>query len=200
EQLWLSPARFAGMVQRLRKIASLPDPVGEVVRSWQLPNGKQISQVRVPFGLAAVIYDAPDITARFSGICLKSGNAALLRGSRLALNTNRAVVSALRAGLTSAEVAEDAIALVSGGKEITTELMHSRGLIDVLVPCGDANLVEAVLEESQIPVLNSDDYDINQFSIDIGAGVATEVSKKIQSRVSVELAEMTSTEYIVLAK
>ncbi len=113
DRLTLTPDRIAGMVQGLRDLANLPDPVGDVVRGWKLPNGVSVRQVRVPFGVVGIIYEArPNVTADAAGICLKSGNAALLRGSSSALNTNRVTAAALRRGLVDAGVTPDAVHLV----------------------------------------------------------------------------------------
>ena len=156
DRLALTPARVAGMVQGLRDLAALPDPVGDVVRGWKLPNGVSVTQVRVPFGVVGIIYEArPNVTADAAGICLKSGNAALLRGSSSALNTNRATVAALRSGLETAGVTPDAVHLVEGGREVTGELMRARGLVDVLIPRGGAGLIQAVVDGSTVPVIET---------------------------------------------
>src|SRR5690606_13528565 len=133
----LNPSRVAGMVQGLRDLAGLPDPVGDVVRGWRLANGVRVTQRRVPFGVVGLIYEArPNVTADAAGIALKSGNAALLRGSSSAFNTNKASVAALRAGLEGLGVNPDAVNLVEGGREVTTQMMEARGLVDVLIPRG----------------------------------------------------------------
>ena len=156
DRLVLTPARVAGMVQGLRDLASLPDPVGDVVRGWRLPNGVSVRQVRVPFGVVGIIYEArPNVTADAAGICLKSGNAALLRGSSSALNTNRVTVAALRRGLEAAGVTPDAVHLVEGGREVTGEMMRARGLVDVLIPRGGAGLIRAVVDGSTVPVIET---------------------------------------------
>ncbi|MBB1513036.1 glutamate-5-semialdehyde dehydrogenase [Tessaracoccus sp. MC1627] len=156
DRLELTPARIAGMVQGLRDLAALPDPVGDVVRGWKLANGVSVTQVRVPFGVVGIIYEArPNVTADAAGICLKSGNAALLRGSSSALNTNRATVAALRSGLETAGVTPDAVHLVEGGREVTGELMRARGLVDVLIPRGGAGLIQAVVDGSTVPVIET---------------------------------------------
>ncbi|HSO70326.1 MAG TPA: glutamate-5-semialdehyde dehydrogenase [Arachnia sp.] len=156
DRLALTPARVAGMVQGLRDLAALPDPVGDVVRGWKLSNGVSVTQVRVPFGVVGIIYEArPNVTADSAGICLKSGNAALLRGSSSALNTNRATVAALRSGLETAGVTPDAVHLVEGGREVTGELMRARGLVDVLIPRGGAGLIQAVVDGSTVPVIET---------------------------------------------
>lgn len=156
DRLSLNPARIAGMVQGLRDLAALPDPVGDVVRGWRLPNGVSVRQERVPFGVVGIIYEArPNVTADAGGICLKSGNAALLRGSSSAIDSNRAIVSALRHGLLDVGLNPDAVSLVEGGRDVTAELMAARGLVDVLIPRGGAGLINAVVQGSKVPVLET---------------------------------------------
>jgi glutamate-5-semialdehyde dehydrogenase len=156
DRLRLSPDRVGGMVDGLRLLAGLPDPVGDVVRGWTTPGGVQIRQVRVPFGVVGIIYEArPNVTADAAGICLKSGNAALLRGSSSAAQSNAAIVTALRSGLTAAGLPADAVQLVEGPREVTAELMAARGLVDVLIPRGGAGLIDAVVRGSQVPVIET---------------------------------------------
>jgi glutamate-5-semialdehyde dehydrogenase len=156
DRLRLSPDRIAGMVEGLRELAALPDPVGDVVRGWTNANGVQVRQVRVPFGVVGIIYEArPNVTADAGGICLKSGNAALLRGSSSAAESNAAIVEALRAGLVDAGLPADAIQLVPGPREVTNELMAARGLVDVLIPRGGAGLIDNVVRNSQVPVIET---------------------------------------------
>jgi glutamate-5-semialdehyde dehydrogenase len=156
DRLSLNPDRIRGMVQGLRDLAALPDPVGDVVRGWKLGNGVSVTQVRVPFGVVGIIYEArPNVTADAAGICLKSGNAALLRGSSSALQTNRVTVEALRRGLKDAGVTEDAVHLIEGDRDATTELMRARGLVDVLIPRGGAGLIQAVVDGSTVPVIET---------------------------------------------
>ena len=156
DRLRLSPDRIAGMVEGLRELAALPDPVGDVVRGWSNANGVQVRQVRVPFGVVGIIYEArPNVTADAGGICLKSGNAALLRGSSSAAQSNAAIVEALRAGLVDAGLPADAIQLVPGPREATGELMAARGLVDVLIPRGGAGLIDTVVRNSQVPVIET---------------------------------------------
>ncbi|SHJ86295.1 glutamate-5-semialdehyde dehydrogenase [Tessaracoccus bendigoensis DSM 12906] len=156
DRLVLTPQRVAGMVQGLRDLAALPDPIGDAVRGWRLGNGARVTQIRVPFGVVGIIYEArPNVTADAAGICLKSGNAALLRGSSSALHTNRVTVEALRAGLSSVGITPDAVQLVEGGREITGEMMRARGLVDVLIPRGGAGLISAVVEGSTVPVIET---------------------------------------------
>jgi len=157
DRLRLDDDRLADMAQGLRDVAGLPDPVGEVVRGGTLPNGLELRQVRVPFGVVGIIYEArPNVTADAAGICLKSGNAVLLRGSSSALHSNTAVVAALRRGLADAGLPDDAVQLVPGhGHDAAKALMRARGLVDVLVPRGGAGLIRSVVEESTVPVIET---------------------------------------------
>jgi glutamate-5-semialdehyde dehydrogenase len=156
DRLRLNPDRIAGMVEGLRELAALPDPVGDVVRGWTNANGVQVRQIRVPFGVVGIIYEArPNVTADAGGICLKSGNAALLRGSSSAAESNAAVVEALQAGLVDAGLPAEAIQLVPGPREVTNELMAARGVVDVLIPRGGAGLIDNVVRNSQVPVIET---------------------------------------------
>ena len=156
DRLRLNPDRITGMAEGLRSLAALPDPVGDVVRGWTNANGVQVRQVRVPFGVVGIIYEArPNVTADAGGICLKSGNAVLLRGSSSAAESNAAVVEALQAGLADSGLPTDAIQLVAGPREVTSELMAARGLVDVLIPRGGAGLIETVVRNSQVPVIET---------------------------------------------
>ena len=156
DRLRLTPARVASMCDGLRQLAGLADPVGDVVRGWTNANGVHVRQVRVPFGVVGIIYEArPNVTADAAGICLKSGNAALLRGSSSALESNRAVIVALRDGVIAVGLPADAVQLVEGGREVTSEMMTARGLVDVLIPRGGAGLITAVVEGSTVPVIET---------------------------------------------
>jgi glutamate-5-semialdehyde dehydrogenase len=169
DRLRLTADRIAGMVEGLRELAALPDPVGDVVRGWTNANGVQVRQVRVPFGVVGIIYEArPNVTADAGGICLKSGNAALLRGSSSAAESNAAVVEALQAGLVDAGLPAEAIQLVSGPREVTNELMAARGLVDVLIPRGGAGLIDNVVRNSQVPVIETGVGNCHVF-VDAGA-------------------------------
>jgi glutamate-5-semialdehyde dehydrogenase len=156
DRLRLTADRIGGMVEGLRDLAGLPDPVGDVVRGWTNANGVQVRQLRVPFGVVGIIYEArPNVTADAAGICLKSGNAVLLRGSSSAAGSNAAVVEALRSGLVDAGLPADAVQLVPGPREVTDELMAARGLVDVLIPRGGAGLIEHVVRHSVVPVIET---------------------------------------------
>lgn len=184
DRLSLDPARVAGMVAGLRDLALLADPVGDVVRGWKLPNGVSVTQVRVPFGVVGIIYEArPNVTADAAGICLKSGNSALLRGSSSALNTNRATVAALRAGLVSVGIDANAVNLIEGGREVTGEMMAARGLVDVLIPRGGAGLIQAVVDGSKVPVIETGTGNCHLFvdaSADVDMAVEIMLNAKAQ--------------------
>ncbi|MEV0729408.1 glutamate-5-semialdehyde dehydrogenase [Polymorphospora sp. NPDC050346] len=157
DRLTLTGARIAAIAEALREMAALPDPVGEVVRGSTLPNGLELRQIRVPFGVVGIIYEArPNVTADAAGICLKSGNAALLRGSSSAANSNAAIVSVLRAAVADTGLPADAIQLLdSSSRDSVKELMRARGLVDVLIPRGGASLIRTVVEESTVPVIET---------------------------------------------
>jgi glutamate-5-semialdehyde dehydrogenase len=157
DRLRLDAGRVHAMAHGLREVAGLPDPVGEVVRGSTLANGLELRQVRVPFGVVGIIYEGrPNVTADAAGICLKSGNAVLLRGSSSARRSNEAIVSVLRAGVSAAGLPADAVQLVPGeGHEPAKALMRARGLVDVLIPRGGAGLIRSVVEESTVPVIET---------------------------------------------
>ncbi|HSV40134.1 MAG TPA: glutamate-5-semialdehyde dehydrogenase [Nocardioidaceae bacterium] len=157
DRLRLTDERLDGMAEGLREVAGLADPVGEVVRGSTLANGLELRQVRVPFGVVGIIYEArPNVTADAAGICLKSGNAVLLRGSSSALRSNAAIVSVLRAAAAATGLPEDVVQLVAGeGHESAKALMRARGLVDVLIPRGGAGLIQSVVEESSVPVIET---------------------------------------------
>ena len=157
DRLRLDEKRVVGMADGLRHVAGLPDPVGEVVRGATLANGLELRQVRVPFGVVGIVYEArPNVTADAAGLCLKSGNAVLLRGSSSALASNQAIVGVLGDAIAASGLPRDAVALVPGeGREPVKHLMRARGLIDVLIPRGGAGLIRSVVEESTVPVIET---------------------------------------------
>jgi glutamate-5-semialdehyde dehydrogenase len=157
DRLRLDEARVAAMAQGLRDVAALPDPVGEVLRGSTLANGLELRQVRVPFGVVGFIYEArPNVTVDATGICLKAGNAVLLRGSSSAVRSNTAIVAVLREAAGRSGIPEDAVALVPGeGHEPAKALMRARGLVDVLIPRGGAGLIRSVVDESTVPVIET---------------------------------------------
>ncbi len=157
DRLKLDDKRIGSMADGLRQVAGLVDPVGEVVRGYTLPNGLELRQVRVPFGVVGIIYEArPNVTADAAGLCVKSGNAVLLRGSSSARESNAAIVETLRRALSDTGLPPDVVQLVPGeGHEAVKHLMRARGLVDVLIPRGGASLIKSVVEESTVPVIET---------------------------------------------
>ncbi|MGH3471585.1 MAG: glutamate-5-semialdehyde dehydrogenase [Nocardioidaceae bacterium] len=156
DRLRLDPTRVAGMADGLRDLAALPDPVGEVARGSTLRNGLRLRQIRVPFGVVAVVYEArPNVTVDAAGICMKSGNAALLRGSSSAHTSNTALVEVMREALETSPLPADCVQLVGGGREAVDELMHARGAVDLLIPRGGADLIRRVVLGSTVPVIET---------------------------------------------
>jgi glutamate-5-semialdehyde dehydrogenase len=143
------------MADGLRAVAAQPDPVGEVVEGWRRPNGLLIEKVRAPLGVVAVIYEArPNVTSDVAGLCLKSGNACVLRGSSTALASNKAIVEVMREALRSSGVPEDAVQLVpDAGRDSARELMQAKGYIDLLIPRGGASLIASIEAEATVPYL-----------------------------------------------
>ena len=157
DRLTLDGERIEAIANALIDVAALPDPVGEVVRGYTLPNGLQVRQTRVPLGVVGMIYEArPNVTVDAAGLCLKSGNAALLRGSASAYNTNLALIEVMRKALVEVGIPADAIALVPGQThESVNELMKARGLVDVLIPRGGASLIQNIVNNSLVPVIET---------------------------------------------
>ncbi|MEU2682652.1 glutamate-5-semialdehyde dehydrogenase [Streptomyces hygroscopicus] len=157
DRLTLTPERVRAIASDVRDVVALPDPVGEVVRGSTLPNGIDLRQVRVPLGVVGIIYEArPNVTVDAAALCLKSGNAVLLRGSSSASHSNAALVKVLRDAVGGAGLPADAVQLVSGeSRESVRELMRARGLVDVLIPRGGASLIRTVVEESTVPVIET---------------------------------------------
>jgi len=157
DRLRLDDERIAGIADAVAEVAGLPDPVGEVVRGSTLANGLELRQVRVPMGVIGMIYEArPNVTADAAAICLKSGNAVLLRGSSSAANSNAAIVAALRSALGEAGLPADAVQLLDAGDRASaSELMRARGLVDLVIPRGGAGLIQSVVQESTVPVIET---------------------------------------------
>ncbi len=153
DRLRLDTARVEAMADGLRQVAALPDPVGEVVAGWSRPNGLRISQVRVPLGVVGIIYEnRPNVTSDAAGLCLKSGNAAFLRGSSAAITSNMAIAQVLREGAAKADLPEDVVVLVEDvSRESAVAFMRLRGVIDCLVPRGGHSLIQAVLDNATVP-------------------------------------------------
>lgn len=157
DRLTLTPDRIAGIADALRELAALPDPVGEVVRGSTLPNGLRLRQVRVPMGVVGMIYEArPNVTVDAAGLALKSGNAVILRGGSAAARTNTVIVRLLADALESVSLPRDLVQSIDRwGREGAVELMHARGLVDVLVPRGGADLIQTVVRESTVPAIET---------------------------------------------
>ena len=157
DRLTLDAERIAAIADALREVIGLPDPVGEVIRGYTLPNGLQVRQVRVPLGVVGIIYEArPNVTVDAAGLCLKSGNAALLRGSSSARESNVALVKVMREALGQIGVTADAIQLVPGETHESVDyLMKARGLVDVLIPRGGESLIRNVVDNSTVPVIET---------------------------------------------
>jgi glutamate-5-semialdehyde dehydrogenase len=157
DRLALDEGRIEAMAQGLRDVAALPDPVGEVVRGYTLPNGLEVRQVRVPMGVVAIVYEArPNVTVDAAGLCVKSGNAVLLRGSSSAYRSNTALVEVLAAAAEKAGLPADAVQLVPGtDRESVTHLLRARGLVDVVIPRGGAGLISHIVENAIVPVIET---------------------------------------------
>ena len=157
DRLALNEARIEGMANCLRQVAALEDPVGEVLGMWTRPNGLQIGKKRVPMGVIGIIYEArPNVTSDAAGLCFKSGNAVILRGGSEAINSNKAIAEALREGLKSVGLVEDAVQLVEDtSREVATEMMKLNDYIDVLIPRGGAGLIKAVVNNATVPVIET---------------------------------------------
>ena len=157
DRLTLTEARIRAMANGLRQVAQLPDPVGEVVRGSNLPNGLEVRQLRVPLGVVGIVYEArPNVTVDAAGLCLKSGNVALLRGSGSAYASNTALIEVLRTAVQTVGLPADVVNLVPGtDRSSVSELLTLRGLLDVVIPRGGAGLIRTVVEESTVPVIET---------------------------------------------
>lgn len=157
DRLTLNPDRIEAMAEGLEAVAALPDPVGRGVGQWRLANGMEVQQVRVPLGVVGMIYEArPNVTADAAGLCLKAGNAVILRGSGEALNSNRAICQAIAKAAEEAGVPHGAIQLVDDvSRESALELMRLDKYLDVLIPRGGAGLIRAAVENATVPVLET---------------------------------------------
>lgn len=185
DRLSLTPERVRAIASDVREIIALPDPVGEVVRGSTLPNGIDLRQVRVPLGVVGIIYEArPNVTVDAAALCLKSGNAVLLRGSSSARESNTALVRVLRDAIGGAGLPADAVQLVPGDNhESVTELMRARGQVDVLIPRGGAELIRNVVENSTVPVIETGTGNCHVY-VDAGADVDMAVEILVNSKAS----------------
>jgi len=170
DRLRLNASRIEAMAGGLRKVAALPDPVGEILDGWRRPNGLRIHRVRVPLGVVGIIYEnRPNVTSDAAGLCLKSGNAAFLRGSSAAIGSNSAIAAVLREGFAKAGLPEDSLVLVSDtSRESVIEFMRLRGVIDCLIPRGGPALIQAVLDSATVPFVIDGDGNCHVY-VDAGA-------------------------------
>jgi glutamate-5-semialdehyde dehydrogenase len=157
DRLRLDEARLAALARAVLSIVELADPVGQVLRGSVLPNGLQISQVRVPFGVVGAIYEArPNVTVDLASLALKSANAAVLRGGSAAENTNRVLVDTIQSALVEAGLPAGSVQTIDEfGRDGATQLMRARGFVDVLIPRGSAALINSVVTESTVPVIET---------------------------------------------
>jgi glutamate-5-semialdehyde dehydrogenase len=155
DRLRLSPDRIAAMAEGLRQIAGLADPIGEITDLKYRPSGIQVGRMRVPLGVIGIIYESrPNVTADAAGLCLKSGNASILRGGSEAMHSNEAIAGCMRHGLTHAGLPEDAVQMVSiSDRSAVGELIRMKQFVDVIVPRGGKSLIERVSEEATVPVI-----------------------------------------------
>ena len=173
DRLRLSPARVEGMAGGLRQVAALADPVGEITEGWTRPNGLRIAKVRVPLGVVAIIYEnRPNVTSDAFGLCLKSGNAAFLRGSSGAIKSNLAIAAVLREGLAKAGLPEDALVLVDDtSREAAVEFMRQRESVDCLIPRGGPSLIRSILDNATVPYVIDGDGNCHVY-VDASADLA----------------------------
>jgi glutamate-5-semialdehyde dehydrogenase len=165
DRLKLNEGRIAALAEAVRSIVSLPDPIGEVSRGMTLANGLKLTQVAVPFGVVGAIYEArPNVTIDIAALALKAGNASVLRGGSAAENTNLLLVEILQSAIESTGLPADSVQTVDDfGRAGAVEMMQARGLVDVLIPRGSANLIKAVVEESKVPVIETGDGVVHIF-------------------------------------
>lgn len=177
DRLTLTEQRLSDIAAAVRQVAALPDPVGDVLRGYTLPNGLKVRQVRVPLGVVGMIYEArPNVTVDAAVLALKSGNVALLRGSSSAFDSNTVLVDVMREALGQSEITPDAILLVPGtSHESVKELLTARGFVDVIIPRGGAELINSVVENATVPVIETGVGNCHVY-VDADADVETAVA------------------------
>ena len=178
DRLTLTPDRVADIVDGVRQVMALPDPIGQVTKMETRPNGLIIGRRRVPLGVIAIIFEArPNVTVDAAALCLKSGNVCILRGGKEAIRSNRCVTALMREALRSAGLPEDCISRVQDtSHETANELMHLDGYVDVLIPRGGAGLIRAVAKEASVPVIRTGEgvchiYIDDEADLDMGANI-----------------------------
>jgi glutamate-5-semialdehyde dehydrogenase len=185
DRLRLTTARVESMAEGLRKVAVLPDPVGEVTDGWVRPNGLRIRRVRVPLGVVGIIYEnRPNVTSDAAALCVKSGNVAFLRGSSGAISSNRAIAAVLREGVAKAGLPADSVVLVDDvSRESAVEFMRLRGVIDCLIPRGGPSLIASILEHATVPYVIDGDGNCHVYvdaSADLDMALDIIVNAKVQ--------------------
>jgi glutamate-5-semialdehyde dehydrogenase len=155
DRLILNEKRISEMAKGLREVAQLDDPVGAVVEEWSRPNGLLVRKVRIPLGVIGIIYEArPNVTADAAGLCLKSGNAVILRGGSESINSNKAIEKCLRKGLADSGLPQDSVQLISStDRSLVLEMLKLEDFIEVIIPRGGESLIKFVVENSRIPVI-----------------------------------------------
>jgi glutamate-5-semialdehyde dehydrogenase len=178
DRLQLNPSRVEAAANGLEEIAAFPDPVGKILAEWQRPNGLRIARVSVPLGVIGIIYESrPNVTADAGALCLKSGNAAILRGGSDSMNSSEAIVACLRAGLRAANLPPEAVQLVpTRDRAAVGEMLTMNGLIDIIVPRGGKSLTERILRESRIPTIQHLDGNCHTY---IHSSADAEMAKKV---------------------
>ncbi|MGH9300254.1 MAG: glutamate-5-semialdehyde dehydrogenase, partial [Acidimicrobiales bacterium] len=185
DRLRLSEARVGSMAEGLRQVAALADPVGEIVDGWVRPNGLRISRIRVPLGVIGIVYEnRPNVTSDAAGLCLKSGNAVMLRGSSGAISSNGAIALLLRQALVGADLPPDGVVLVGDtSRAVAREFMRLRGYIDCLIPRGGPSLIASVLDEATVPFVIDGDGNCHVYvdeSADLDMAVSIVANAKTQ--------------------
>lgn len=157
DRLTLGEDRIKGMADGVRKVSSLPDPIGNVISGNTLPNGLTVTRVKVPLGVIGIIFEArPNVTADAASLCLKAGNAVILRGGKEAINSNKAIAKIMRDAVEKVGLPKDSIQLIEDTtRQSSTELMQLSDYLDVLIPRGGAGLIKAVVENSKVPVIET---------------------------------------------
>ncbi len=185
DRLRLDAKRLEGMAGGLRNVASLPDPIGEVLDGWVRPNGLRIERVRAPLGVVAIIYEnRPNVTSDAAGLCLKSGNAAFLRGSSGAIDSNIAVASVLQEAIEKAGLPADSVVLVEDtSRDAALEFMRQRAYVDCLIPRGGPSLIQSILDNATVPYVIDGDGNCHVYvdeSADLDMALAIVVNAKTQ--------------------
>ncbi len=156
DRLLLTKERIAGIAADIRNVASLPSPLGKVLKHIERPNGLVLKRISVPFGVIGVIYEArPNVSFDVFSICLKSGNACVLKGGTDAYNSNKAIVDTIHAVLRQQGICEDIVALLPAGRESTADLLNAVGYVDMIIPRGSAGLINYVRDNARIPVIET---------------------------------------------